>query len=396
MSEPHLELILNIYGAVKKETNLHLCASLGLLTKVQLKKLKEAGIKHYHCNLETAPSFFPQLCTTHTIDEKIKTINAAKEVGLEICSGGIIGMGETMEQRIELAFELRKINAKSIPLNILNPIQGTPLENMPPLSDEEILTTIALFRLINPDALIRFAGGRNLISHIEDKALNAGINAALVGDLLTTVGKNIEEDIRNFERLGFDTKRTDILENDKIATLLKYDRKHIWHPYTSTIDPLPVYPVESASGVNIELSDGRKLIDGMSSWWAAIHGYNHPVLNQAVINQMNKMAHVMFGGLTHEPAVELARKLLEIVPQKLDKIFFCDSGSVSVEVAMKMALQYWHSKGFNTKKHFATIRSGYHGDTWNAMSVCDPETGTHHIFHGNLPLQYFVPQLFEV
>jgi len=204
LTDANLELILDIYRDVKKETKLHLCASHGLLNKDQLKKLKDTGIKHYHCNLETAPSFFQQLCTTHAIEEKLNTIRAAREVGLEICSGGIIGMGETMEQRIELAFELKKIHADSIPLNILNPIQGTRLEHMPPLSDEEILTTIALFRIINPSSLIRFAGGRNLISHMEDKALNAGINAALVGDLLTTVGKNIDEDLRDFERLGFD------------------------------------------------------------------------------------------------------------------------------------------------------------------------------------------------
>lgn len=168
------------------------------------------------------------------------------------------------------------------------------------------------------------------------------------------------------------------------------DQNHIWHPYSAMPSAVPPYAVDSAHGVRLKLADGRELIDGMASWWCVIHGYNHPQMNDALQVQLQKVSHVMFGGLTHTPAIELTRRLLEITPPELETVFYSDSGSVAVEVAMKMAIQYWQAKAQPQRQRFISLRGGYHGDTFGAMSVCDPVTGMHNLFNGMLAQNIFV------
>jgi adenosylmethionine-8-amino-7-oxononanoate aminotransferase len=181
-----------------------------------------------------------------------------------------------------------------------------------------------------------------------------------------------------------------IINNE--SDIIRKDQQYVWHPYSSLTDPIPAYEVTSAEGVYLNLQDGRQLIDGMASWWCAIHGYNHPVLNQAAKDQIDRMSHVMFGGITHSPAVTLCEKLVALTPTGLSKVFLSDSGSVSVEVAIKMAFQYWISKKQPQKNKLLSLRGGYHGDTFAAMSVCDPQNGMHHIFNQVLPEHFFAPK----
>jgi biotin synthase len=198
-----LEEYGNIYRELRQQTDLKLCASMGLLTREKADLLRSYGVERYHCNLEASRNFFPKVCTTHTWDEKVETIRIAREAGMEICSGGIIGMGETLRDRIELAFELRELGVLSIPINMLTPIADTPFENLPSLPLSEILTCIALFRLVNPRSVIRLAGGRSRMGVEQYQCFSSGANGAIVGNYLTTAGNNLEEDLVMIRRLGF-------------------------------------------------------------------------------------------------------------------------------------------------------------------------------------------------
>lgn len=206
VSDSHLDLFGRLYKDLASKTGLSFCASMGLLTKEKAEKLKSFGVSRYHCNLETSRSFFPKVCTTHTWEEKVESITLAREAGLDVCSGGIIGMGETLEQRIELAFELCDLGIRSIPLNVLTPIPNTPFADIQPLGISEVLTCVAIFRFINPYAVIRLAGGRGMMGTEQAQCFKSGANGAIVGNYLTTAGNNLKQDIEMFKKLGFNVE----------------------------------------------------------------------------------------------------------------------------------------------------------------------------------------------
>jgi biotin synthase len=207
LSAETLAELTHLYGKMAETTSMLFCASAGFLDRDIADTLYAAGVRRYHCNLEASKSFFPQVCTTHTWEEKVETLRLARETGMSLCSGGIIGMGESVEDRIDMAFELRDFEVKSIPINILTPIAGTPLAELTPLSTEEVLTTVALYRFINPDAVIRMAGGRQQLGDDQYRCFAAGANGAIVGNYLTTTGAGIEDDLRRLSAMGFTFER---------------------------------------------------------------------------------------------------------------------------------------------------------------------------------------------
>lgn len=204
LSDTEIDSVCQTYKDIKNKCDILLCASMGLLSYEQLVKLKQAGVTRYHCNLETSRRFFPSICSTHTYDDKINTINLAKKAGLEICSGGIFGLGETFEDRIDMFFDIYNLGIKSVPINVLNPIKGTPFENNKILSQEEINRTVAIARFILPDAFIRLAGGRLLFKDKGVSMFSSGANATITGDMLTTSGTSIDEDFDTIKKLGFE------------------------------------------------------------------------------------------------------------------------------------------------------------------------------------------------
>lgn len=210
VSGERLEKLGQLYAALGRETSLLFCASMGFLTPEKAERLVAYGVRRYHCNLESCREFFPQVCTTHGWEDKVETLRIARKAGMDICSGGIIGMGETREQRLQLAFELRELAVTSIPINILTPIPGTPMAELPPISFAEVLRTIALFRLINPRAIIRMAGGRNQFGKDQYQCFAAGANGAIVGNYLTTAGNGLEEDLQAISRMGFTFEDTPV------------------------------------------------------------------------------------------------------------------------------------------------------------------------------------------
>lgn len=209
LSDAEIENLSKTYGSLKRLSKLGLCASHGLLSKSQLQMLKNSGVTRYHNNLETSRKFFPSICTTHSYDEKISTIKDAQNIGLEVCSGGIFGLGENYEDRIDLALTLRSLNIKSVPINFLNPIEGTPLAHLKPLSEDEIKKSVAIMRFILPDAFLRLAGGRGLLPNLGHDLFECGINASLTGDLLTTPGISIDCDLEKIKSLNLEVKRYD-------------------------------------------------------------------------------------------------------------------------------------------------------------------------------------------
>jgi len=353
-----------------KALGLETCATLGMLNSDQAVKLKESGLDYYNHNLDTSEAYYPNIITTRTYQDRLDTLENVRDAGMNVCCGGIVGMGETLEDRVELLRTLANLpkHPESVPVNMLVQVEGTMLAGLEPMDPFDFIRSIAVARILMPKSFVRLSAGREEMSQeMQALCFFAGANSIFYGEkLLTTPNPAINSDM---------------------ATSW-YDEgmPHIWLPYTQMKTMPPPLPVVSTKGCRITLADGRELIDGISSWWSACHGYNHPHILAAIEAQLRIMPHVMFGGLVHEPALMLAKRVAKMTG--LARVFFADSGSVAVEVALKMALQYWRIGGKPNKDRFICFKDGYHGDTLGAMSVSDPEKSLHKAFRNSVIKQY--------
>ncbi|CAE7594197.1 bioB [Symbiodinium microadriaticum] len=362
---------------------LETCMTLGMLSEDQAKRLGEAGLDYYNHNIDTSPEFYGDIITTRTIDDRFETLERVRDAGINVCCGGIVGMGEERSDRAGMILALANlpVHPESVPINMLIQTEGTPVFGIHDIDPLEFVRTIAVSKITMPASIIRLSAGREWMSdEMQALCFMAGAGSIFIGPkLLTTKNPAQEKDESLFRRLGIEAMPVEVKAEAPAEQTVEMQ---------TVADP---FAVSSTDGVRLTMADGRELIDGTSSWWTSCHGYNHPHIRKAVADQMEKMPHVMMGGIIHEPAARLADRLAALAPGDLNHVFFSDSGSVSVEASMKMAVQHWRNKGLGGRHKFISFMGGYHGDTIAAMSVCDPEDGMHALFGDFLQDQYVVP-----
>ena len=397
-----------VVGIIKgvKALGLETCATLGMLTAEQATRLKSCGLDYYNHNLDTSEAYYGNVITTRTYQDRLDTLEHVREAGMHVCCGGIVGMGEKVEDRAELLRTLANMpeHPESVPINMLVQVEGTALFGETPLDEFDFIRAIAVARILMPKSFVRLSAGREQMNE-QTQALCffAGANSIFYGEkLLTTPNPEADKDKELFGKLGLTSSArwNRSVSTGSCAVACAPRRMntdwyasglpHVWLPYTQMKNAAPPLPVVATQGCRIKLADGRELIDGIASWWSACHGYNHPHILAAIETQLKIMPHVMFAGLAHEPALTLAKRLVDITPEGLNRVFFADSGSVAVEVALKIALQYWRNSGKPHKERFICFKDGYHGDTLGAMSVSDPEKSLHKAFRNSVIKQYVV------
>ena len=336
---------------------LETCVTLGMLTQPQASRLARSGLDYYNHNLDTSPEHYGAIITTRTYQDRLETLAHVRDAGIHVCCGGIVGMGETLDDRAGLLVELANLprHPESVPINMLVRVAGTPLADAGAVDPIDFVRVIAAARIMMPRARVRLAAGREGMSdETQALCLLAGANSIFYGaKLLTTPNPAADRDNDPARKARLhDTGRHPLTRPAGPAP----DPSCCWRPYTQHKTAQPPIRARATSNTTITLEDGRTLIDGIASWWTAVHGYNHPHIRAAVTAQLQTMPHVMFGGLTHDPAERLARRLAAILPGDLQHVFFSDSGSVSVEVAIKMAIQYWINRGVPDRTRLLRLR----------------------------------------